>query len=182
MLEGKKKKKGKRHSRSANVSCTQRVTPGNEGANRRGQLSTAEMQKFDLCVGTLPRAMLRYEHMWTVTARIHAYTPKYARLYIYILYIYTYIYMWYNRTGIYVCIDLACISRDEARTMMHGRSTAHLPFPLSPIHAFFSLTRLLSMFHRSRDTKGKSAPEFQTRYSAEPTVIVYARARALTIN
>lgn len=114
----------------------------------------------------------------------HAYTHTRLNMhvYIYILYIYIHIYMWYNRTGIYVCIDLACISRDEARTMMHGRSTAHLPFPLSPIHAFFSLTRLLSMFHRSRDTKGKSAPEFQTRYSAEPTVIVYARARALTIN
>lgn len=66
--------------------------------------------------------------------------------------------MWYNRTGIYVCIDLACISRDEARTMMHGRSTAHLPFPLSPIHAFFSLTRLLSMFHSRVIRKEKVRP------------------------
>lgn len=84
--EKEKRKKEKRHSRSANVSCTQRATPGNEGAHRRGQLSTAEMQKFDLCVGTLPRAMLRYErsHMWTVMPRIHARVNMQVYIYIYI--------------------------------------------------------------------------------------------------
>lgn len=86
--EKEKRKKEKRHSRSANVSCTQRATPGNEGAHRRGQLSTAEMQKFDLCVGTLPRAMLRYErsHMWTVMPRIHARVNMQVYIYIYIRY------------------------------------------------------------------------------------------------
>lgn len=95
--EKEKRKKEKRHSRSANVSCTHRATPGNEGAHRRGQLSTAEMQKFDLCVGTLPRAMLRYErsHMWTVMPRIHARVNMQV-------YIYIYIYIRYNR--VYRCV------------------------------------------------------------------------------
>lgn len=95
--EKERRKKEKRHSRSANVSCTQRATPGNEGAHRRGQLSTAEMQKFDLCVGTLPRAMLRYErsHMWTVMPRIHARVNMQV-------YIYIYIYIRYNR--VYRCV------------------------------------------------------------------------------
>lgn len=97
---------------------------------RGGRLSTPEMQKFDLCASTLPRVyMYAYVRTYTHALRVYIHAQN-MQVYVYSICMYVHI-------GLH--IDLACISRDEAWTMMHGRSACVRKHSVSfPSTIFFS--------------------------------------------